>query len=298
MANSHDWNHQTVNANGISIHYVRHGNPADDSRTPLVLIHGWPEFWYTWSKTIPALAETYDVIAPDLRGFGDTEKPDTLPRMTDYVRDLVGLLDALGIERAGLIAHDVGAYIAQGFAMAYPDRVSGLFFFNCPYPGIGKRWVDPTSVNEIWYQSFNQLDWAPALLRSSPEACRLYFGNLLAHWSGDPDTFTEELDIWVENFLKPGNLEGGFAWYRSLNDARLALIRDGAPRRPKIAVPTYVYWGGKDPVLRAEWTDRLDDYFTHVTVEIAEDAGHFVHYETPDAANERIDRFFGDRNPQ
>ena len=289
---SRDWNHQTVTANGLTIHYVREGQASDPARPTLVLLHGWPEFWYSWHKVIPDLAERFDVIVPDLRGFGDTEKPDEIPRMTDYVRDLQGLLDALGIEKAGLVAHDVGAMIVQGFAMAFPDRVSGIFLFNCPYPGIGKRWVDPASVNEIWYQSFNQLPLAVDLVGSSPEACRLYFGHMLSHRSGKPDTFDADLDLWVENFMKPGNLAGGFAWYHCANEARLGLIRDGAPRRPKITPPTHVYWGAKDPVLRAEWSDAMGDYFYDVTVEIAEDAGHFVHYETPEASQARIIRFF------
>ena len=139
--NGSEWNHQYLDANGIEIHYVRHG-----AGLPLVLLHGWPEFWFGWRKNILALAEAgFDVVAPDLRGFGDTEKtalPDP-PRdlLKEYVEDLRGLVDALGFERFGIVSHDVGAYVAQGFARKYPDRLSGLFFFNCPYPGIGERWV-------------------------------------------------------------------------------------------------------------------------------------------------------------
>lgn len=292
MPTGPEWNHATVTANGISIHYVRHGPESGAAPGSLVLLHGWPEFWYSWRKTIPALAQAFDVVAPDLRGFGDSEKPAGVPRVTDYVRDLKGLMDGLGIERAGLVAHDVGAYVAQGFALAYPERVSGLFFFNCPYPGIGRRWVDATSVNEIWYQSFNQLDLAPALIGTSRETCRLYIGHFLSHWAARPDAFADDLDVWVDNFLKPGNLEGGFAWYRCANEARLGLIAGGAPRRPRIEAPTYVYWGARDPILRAEWSDQLDLYFSDLTLEIAAEAGHFVHYETPEPANERIVRFF------
>ena len=90
-----DWNHQHLEANGLGIHYVRHGEGF-----PLVLLHGWPEFWYTWHKNIPILAETFDVVAPDLRGFGDTDKPG-LPDppkelLGNLVEDLRGLADALG----------------------------------------------------------------------------------------------------------------------------------------------------------------------------------------------------------
>ncbi|MCG8563016.1 MAG: alpha/beta hydrolase [Hyphomicrobiales bacterium] len=288
---SSDWNHRTVQANGIEIHYVRHGPDAPQG-PPLVLLHGWPEFWFTWRKSIPVLAETFDLIAPDLRGFGDSEKPATVPRLDDYADDLLALLDALEIERAGVVAHDVGAYVAQAATLAAPERIAGLFFFNCPYPGIGKRWVAPRQVNEIWYQSFNQLDWAPELLRSSREACRIYFRNLMDHWSGETDAFADDLEAWIDNFLKPGNLEGGFAWYKSVNPARLALIRYGAVERPKIEARSFFLWGEKDPVLRSTWTDALADYFSDFTVETVPDAGHFVHYQKPELTNARIRAFF------
>lgn len=142
------WNHGYTDANRIMIHYVRHG-----SGSPLILLHGWPEFWYTFRKNIPALAARFDVVAPDLRGFGDTEKPG-LPSppsglLTELVEDLLALADALGFEQFGLASHDVGAYVAQAFTRRYPERLSGLFFFNCPYPGIGDRWAEADTVNEI-----------------------------------------------------------------------------------------------------------------------------------------------------
>ncbi len=295
---SESWNHLNLNVNGIDVHAVRQGPDNTDAPT-LVLLHGWPEFWYAWHKIIPGLAENFDVIAPDLRGFGDSETPDSIPRIQDYIRDLEALMDALGIERAGLISHDVGAYVAQGFAQAFEKRVDGLFFFDCPYPGIGKRWVDASQVNEIWYQTFHQLDWAPELLRSSRDACRLYFQHFLRHWSGDEMVFgDDDIEIWVDNFLKDRNLEGGFAWYTSSNKARLAMIEHGPRPRPKIAARSFFLWGEKDPIIRAEWADKLGDYFDDFTLELAMGAGHFVAYEQPELAQARIASFFAPGQPR
>lgn len=157
------WNHRRLEANGIGIHYVRHGVGP-----PLMVLHGWPEFWYTWRKNIPVLAGEFDVVAPDLRGFGDTDKPGLPdpPKMLlgNLVEDLRTFADSLGFERFGVVSHDVGAYVAQGFARKYPERLSGLFFFDCPYPGIGRRWADADTINEIWYQTFNQQPWAASLV--------------------------------------------------------------------------------------------------------------------------------------
>ena len=151
--NGFAWSHRRLEANGIGIHYVHHG-----SGSPLVLLHGWPEFWYTWRRNIPVLAAEFHVVTPDLRGFGDTDKPGLPdpPRrlLGDLVEDLRALVDSLSFERFGVVSHDVGAYVAQGFARKYPERLSGLFFFDCPYPGIGRRWADANSINEIWYQTF------------------------------------------------------------------------------------------------------------------------------------------------
>jgi pimeloyl-ACP methyl ester carboxylesterase len=95
--------------------------------------------------------------------------------------------------------------------------------------------------------------------------------------------------------MKPGNLEGGFAWYPAVNALRLAVIRDGPPRLAKIAVPTRYLWGERDPIHKAEWTDLLPEYFADVRVDLAKGAGHFVHYEKPELANREIVAFFKDR---
>ena len=256
------WNHRRLEANGIGIHYVRHGVGP-----PLMVVHGWPEFWYTWRKNTPILAGEFDVVAPDLRGFGDTDKPG-LPDppkelLGNFVEDLRGLADALGFERFGVVSHDVGAYVAQGFARKYPERLSGLFFFDCPYPGIGRRWASPDSINEIWYQTFNQQPWAASLVGENRKTCEAYIRHFLDHWAHAPGVFYEDLDLWVDNFMKPGNLQGGFDWYISTNESRLDLIRNGPPDLPKVETPTRIRWGE-----------------------------NFAHYERPDLANREISGFF------
>lgn len=174
-----NWSHRFVEVNGINMHYVREGQGQ-----PLILLHGWPEFWWGWHRNIPALASNFDVIAPDLRGFGDTRETSTQPAGPDvHARDTLAFANALGLGRFGLVAHDVGAYVAQQIARLSPERVTGLFFFNGPYPGIGRRWVDADHVKEVWYQSFNQQPWAPKLVGHSRETCRLYFESMLRHWS-------------------------------------------------------------------------------------------------------------------
>ena len=285
------WNHEYLEANGVGVHFVRHGGGF-----PLVLLHGWPEFWYVYRKNIPTLSEGFDVVAPDLRGFGLSGKP-TLPDppsglLGELVEDLRGLADALGFGRFGIVSHDVGAYVAQSFARKYPERLAGRFFFDCPYPGIGGRWVEPDSVNEVWYQSFNQLPWAASLVGKDREACETFLRHFLDHWAHEPGLFDEDLEAWVENFMRPGNLQGGFNWYVATNEARIGFVRDGPPELPKITVPSRFLWGESDPIVRARWADRLGDYFADYSFETAPGAGHFVHYERPELANREVSAFF------
>lgn len=287
-----DPTHEFATVNGIRMRYVREG-----SGFPLVLLHGWPEFWRTWRKNIPALADSQTVIAPDLRGFGETEKPDRPAResyrLEDHVEDLKSLLDTLGFDEVGLVGHDIGAYVMQSFTREHPERVRGLFFFDCPYPGIGDRWLRADPVDEIWYQSFNQQPWAADLIGVNRETCRGYIGHFLRHWAGDPDAFSEEdIEAWVDTFLKPGNLQGGFNWYIAADERRKRLMAEGAPSMERIETPTRICWGSLDPILDSAWGDRLGEYFADYEFEPIEEAGHFAHYEKPDLANEEIAAFF------
>jgi pimeloyl-ACP methyl ester carboxylesterase len=207
------------------------------------------------------------------------------------------LADALALDRFGIVAHDVGAYVAQAFARAHPARLAGLFFFDCPYPGIGRRWAEPDHLREIWYQSFHQLPWAAGLVGSSRATCERYLRHFLSHWAHGPDTFEEQdVEAWVDNFCEPGNLQGGFNWYIAANAARLEMIRSGPPALPPIEVPTRVRWGASDPIVKVEWADRLGEYFSDCDFAPVEDAGHFVAYEHPDLAVQEISEFFAERH--
>ncbi|WP_425403122.1 alpha/beta fold hydrolase [Hwanghaeella sp.] len=283
-----DWTHGRVEINGVDMHYVREG-----SGLPVLLLHGWPEFWWGWHRNIPVLSKHFDIVAPDFRGFGDTVETRAEPAGPDtHAADILALADALGFERFGLVSHDVGAYVAQTIARKAPDRVAGLFFFNGPHPGIGRRWVEATQIREIWYQSFNQMPWAAQLVGHNRETCRIFFENMLRHWGHVQEAFDGQIDFFVDNFMKPGNIEGGFAWYKASHEARMALIRDGAPDLAPIETPARFFWGRHDPILRSDWTDNLGDYFANAEIEIADSAGHFVHFEAPDRANPRVIDFF------
>lgn len=287
-----DWNGSTVATAELDISYVRAGKGM-----PVVFLHGWPEFKRTWLNTLPALSEHFDCIAPDMRGFGRTitkvpRSADGTPPQT-LAKDLRDFADALGLSQFAIVSHDVGSFVAQHFAIAWPERVSKLFFFNCAYPGIGRRWGEFSLFPETWYQQFHQKDFAAALVGSSREAARIYFRHFLTHWCHQKAAFEPYLEEWVDNFLANGNIQGGFDWYVGVSKFRRRMMQDGALPIPKIKVPTYMLWGAHDPVLRFEFADKVGEYFEPVVLEKAENAGHFVHFEVPALANERLVAFLG-----
>lgn len=175
---SNPMEHLTIEANGASFHVARTG-----AGRPLLLLHGWPEFWLSWEPVMKRLADRYTLIAPDLRGFGDSAKPAGPFGPADHAADMLALLDALGVARVGVIGHDVGGAAMQPLARTAPERLAGLFFFDFVYPGIGPRMAAPDRLNEIWYQSFNQMEMAPGLVGATRDSCRTFIAHFLRHWS-------------------------------------------------------------------------------------------------------------------
>ena len=276
--------HQTApGADGVEIHYVRRG-----AGPPVLLLHGWPGFWYDFRALIPALAERADVIVPDLRGFGKTLKPEGAPLDTaapeHHVRDLIALLDHLGIQQALVSGHDVGAVVAQELALRHPGRVARLVLFNPPYAGIGRRRFEPEASAEFWYYNFHNLPLSTALIGHSRETLRLYLAHFYDHWVARKQSVTpEEFEAIVDSFAAPGVFDSSLGYYRARAAQRRAA--GGAIETPKIAAPARILWGARDPVIRVEWADRLGDYFADMApLEVLDDVGHFVPFEAPEAA--------------
>ncbi|WGS21010.1 MULTISPECIES: alpha/beta hydrolase [unclassified Bradyrhizobium] len=280
--------HVTIRANGAAFHVAKTGKGR-----PLLLLHGWPEFWLTWKPVMTRLADRFTLIAPDLRGFGDSDKPAGPYGPDQHADDMLALLDALGIAKAGVVGHDVGGAVMQPLARKAPERIAGLFFFDFVYPGIGARMAAPDRLNHIWYQSFHQMEMAPALVGATRENCRTYIGHFLRNWSHRKAAFDDVLEAFTDNFFKPGNLAGGFAHYRAAHAARVKMMQGEALALPPIAVPTCIRWAEHDPLFPYAWTDRLGETFTHLDLKMFPDVGHFPHREHPDRAASEIAGFFG-----
>jgi len=279
--------HVTIRANGAAFHVARTGRGR-----PLLLLHGWPEFWLTWEPVMTRLADRFTLIAPDLRGFGDSDKPEGAYGPDQHTDDMLALLDALGIDRAGVVGHDVGGAVMQPLARRAPQRITGLLLFDFVYPGIGPRMAAPDRLNHIWYQSFHQMEMAPALVGATRDSCRTYIGHFLRNWSHRKNAFDDVLEAFADNFMKQGNLAGGFSHYRASHAGRVKMMQGESPALPPIQLPTCIRWAEHDPLFPYGWTDRLGETFTDLDLAMFPDVGHFPHREDPDHAAAEIAGFF------
>ena len=279
--------HLTVRANDATFHVARTGTGR-----PLLLLHGWPEFWLSWEPVMARLADRFTLYAPDLRGFGDSDKPEGPFGPDQQAGDMLALMDALGLTQAGIVGHDVGGALMQPLARQAPGRVAGLFFFDFVYPGIGPRMAEPDRLNNIWYQSFHQMEMAPHLVGATRESCRLYIGHFLRGWSHRKHAFDDVLEQFTDNFLKPGNIAGGFAHYRAAHAGRVMMMKGEAPRLAPIDIPTCVRWAEHDPLFPYAWTDLLGETFSNLDLAMFGDVGHFPHREDPARAAAEIATFF------
>src|SRR5512139_1805227 len=160
-----DLEHSTIKTNGIRLHIVQAG---PKSGTPVVLLHGFPEFWYGWRKQIPALAKAgCRVIVPDQRGYNLSDKPKGIKSycVNHLVDDVVGLIDALDYEKVNLVGHDWGALVSWMLAIQHPERLHRLGILNVPHPAVMKRFLqrDPEQMARSLYALFFQLPWLPEL---------------------------------------------------------------------------------------------------------------------------------------
>ena len=284
------WGHgDAPGADGGRIHYVRRG-----SGPPVVLLHGWPGLWYDWRRVMPLLEADADLVAPDLRGFGRSDIPDGPPEMVAnpiaMAADIAALADALELEGLILAGHDIGAGVAQAFALGMPDRVRALVLLNPPYLGIGRRAREYAAQREYWYQHLNALPWSHELVGASRETVRIYLSHFYDHWVGVGGSVRErELEAIVDAYAAPGRIEASFGLYRS--GILEATSEDPGDTEPlAIHVPTTVLWGDADPVLPSAWADRIPEFFPTSTVRILPGVGHFVPFEAPDDVADALRR--------
>jgi pimeloyl-ACP methyl ester carboxylesterase len=266
----------TVN-NGVRIHYVTGGDgPA------LVLLHGFPEHWREWRLIMPALAESgYAVVAPDLRGFGDSDKPFDGYDALNVATDIHQLVRHLGHERIGVVGHDVGASIAYTLAAAYPDEVRGLVLMEAFPAGL-----EVASGRQTWHLGFMGTPDLPETLLAGRESA--FIAYLLRRSPLDPTLFSDdEVDAYVRPFAGLGGVRGAAAHIRALptSAAQNCKLAENKLPMPVLTIGAQNTFGGS-----------IEEAATHfaenVTGVVAQQCGHWIPEERPSWLAEQLLAFF------
>ncbi len=252
----------------------------------VVLLHGWPGDRTDYRQLAPLLSPSCEVVVPDLRGFGESDKHPAEPSeaygAAAQARSVIGLIEQLGLVRPVLAGYDVGSRVAQAVARQRPDLVTALVLAP-PLPGIGDRILQPGPQREFWYQPFHQLPLAEHLIDGRPDAVRAYLGHFWTHWSGPDFELTEQhLDHLVGHYAAPGAFVASIGWYRAGAGAVASSVAERTPPpTERIAVPTTVLWPEHDPLFPREWSDRLDEFFVDPRLRHLDGVGHFSPLEAP-----------------
>ena len=284
--NIHDFQHRFADLGEVRMHYVTAGDGARDA-PPIVLLHGWPETWYEWRHAIPLLAAHHAVIAPDMRGLGDTSRPlDGYDKRT-VADDIHRLLTGhLGLERWHCVGHDWGGPVAFALGARDPQRMATMTIIDVVIPGDGG--VDFSQGGRRWHHAFHLTPDLPEALVTGRE--RTYLGWFYREFAWCRDAIDEvAIAEYLRTYTEPGALRAGFAFYRNLP-------RDAADNRALLAtgfrLPMPVLaMGGARTEARGRATEpeeSMQRVARHVTGVTVADSGHFVPEEQPETVARHI----------
>lgn len=281
------WQHQFVETNSIRLHCVTQGQGE-----LVVLLHGFWEFWYSWRYQIPALANYFQVVVPDLRGHNDSDKPGGGYDLDTLCTDIRGLIDAFGHTRAHVVGHDFGGAIAWRFAERFPQVVDRLVVLNAPHP---RRFVQDLGRNldhllRSWYVLVAQVPGVPEwVLR---ENMGLVVQNLFRGQAVRKRAFTAEIEgLYQAALEKPGVLGAMAQAARQLLSPQL-VFQDWFPLPNPIASPTLVLWGEDDQFLSRQLTEGLELLVkAPLQLKFVANCGHWIQQEVPQTVNRELLRF-------
>jgi pimeloyl-ACP methyl ester carboxylesterase len=275
-----DWEHRYADLGGLRLHYVEAG------RGPLiVLLHGFPEFWYSWRHQIPALAAAgFRVLAPDLRGYNESDKPPGIaPYRVDRVAgDVAALVRHAGEDRAAVAGHDWGGGIAWWLAIHRPETIRRLVIVNAPHPAAFARELrTPAQLLRSWYMFAFQLPGLPEWVFRAGNFALLE--RALHSEPLRPGAFTaEDIREYKKALARPGALTAAINYYRAAFLAGRRLRRDVRPTD----VPTLLIWGERDRYLGIRLTEGLEPWVPHLRVERLPEASHWVQHDAPERVNQ------------
>ncbi|WP_075779887.1 alpha/beta fold hydrolase [Streptomyces acidiscabies] len=267
---------RTVKTADLTLHAVTGGDgPA------LLLLPGWPQFWYSWRLVMPALAEHFTVVAPDLRGMGAIDKPETGYDTAALADDMAALMTGLGHDRFAVVGYDLGMLVGYALAASHRDRVTGLVLSEALIPGLVPSpplLSEPATNDMLWHFAFNSAGDINERMVAGRE--EIYFGHQFTSKTATPGAIPQHaIDLYVDQLRDPAALRASFAYYRSLDTSTRQVLRwrdEGPLTVPVLAIGAEYGTGAlPEQVMRAAASD--------VTGLVIPGAGHFLPEEAPEA---------------
>lgn len=268
-----------IDTNGTKLHTIIIG-----SGKPLILLHGFPEFWYCWKSVIPGLKEKFKLIIPDMRGYNLSDKPKDVEsyKLEFLVEDIKGLIEELKLKKVFLAGHDWGGMVAWAFAEKYPE-LEKLIILNAPHPKIFQKtlrtdkkqqeassyifeFLKPNAEKKLYEDDYRRLK-------------RAVFEDMI-----NKSNFTEfDKEKYIEAWSQPGAILGGVNYYRANTsfDEWTGIIE----------VPALVIWGMKDVALLPQQLEGLSDYVKNLKIVRSENSSHWITNDDPDLIVSSIKEF-------
>ncbi|MFN0039878.1 MAG: alpha/beta fold hydrolase [Burkholderiales bacterium] len=278
--------HSFFDTGEVKLHYAQAGQGE-----AVVLLHGWPQSWYAWHKIIPALAARYRVIAPDLRGLGDSSRPASGYDKATIAEDIRKLVHGhLGIERCLVVGHDWGGPVAFCLAATHPEWVRKLVMLDTAVPGDGSGTF--SQHGRRWHHAFHQTADLPEALVAGRED--IYLGWFYDHYGNNPAAISrEDRAEYLRTYRQEGALRAGFSYYRALDldvSHNQKLLTRG-----KLQMPVLALGGGKAFGRGGDTLDSLQRVAVNVRGGVIEDCGHWMPEEKPEEVTRALLDFFSEQ---
>ncbi|AFY82930.1 alpha/beta fold hydrolase [Oscillatoria acuminata] len=279
-----NWEHHYIETNRIRLHCVSQGQGE-----LVLLLHGFPEFWYSWRYQIPALSRHFKVVVPDLRGYNDSDKPDSGYDLDTLSADIKGLIESLGYVKAHIVGHDWGGAIAWHLAERFPNCLDRLAILNAPHP---QQWLQAMGSNvdqlrRSWYVLAFQVPGVPEWLIQ--QNLKDFVKKVFQEQAIRKGAFTSELTkIYQEALEKPGVLSAAINYYRQLMSP-LNWVQNLGRSPHYVTAPTLVLWGEEDSFLSNKLTDGFDRLIkAPFQLKLVPHCGHWIQQEVPHLVNREL----------
>ena len=272
--------HRQVQAGEVTLHVAEAGEGV-----PILLLHGWPQHWYVWRGVIPRLSGSHRVICPDLRGLGWSDAPPRGYDKETFADDALRLLDALGLDRVRLVAHDWGGLAGFLMCLKAPERIERFMVMNTGIPWTRVEVRQAPALLRLWYQAVLA---APLLGHRTAKAMAA-----AAFRTGVRGVPREELQPFVDQFREPERARASQLIYREFLVHELPAIARGRYMNQRLRVPTLFLLSENDPVIRLQTVEPAREHADELEIEIVPGHAHFVVDEAPGFVADRALRFFG-----